>query len=155
VAHRRQDDPAPDDPFRGLYLTDESVDLLLRGPSADAPAVDAVEREQVERAADAAEQDGTTLVLRELARAAQLTDIDLELLIVALAPDIDNRFERLYGYLNDDVTRRRATIALAFDIVDVSPADATARARLSASAPLLAYGLLEMEDAERPFLTRG
>ena len=29
VTHRRADDPAPDDPFRGLYLTDEVVDQLL------------------------------------------------------------------------------------------------------------------------------
>ena len=29
VLHRRADDPAPDDPFRGLYLTEEVVDQLL------------------------------------------------------------------------------------------------------------------------------
>ena len=29
VQHRRADDPAPDDPFRGLYLTEEAVDQLL------------------------------------------------------------------------------------------------------------------------------
>ena len=32
VAERRADDPAPDDPFRGLYLTDDAVDRLLRTP---------------------------------------------------------------------------------------------------------------------------
>ena len=31
VAERRADDPAPDDPFRGLYLSDETVDRLLDG----------------------------------------------------------------------------------------------------------------------------
>ena len=29
VAFRRQDDPAPDDPFRGLYLSDEDVAHLI------------------------------------------------------------------------------------------------------------------------------
>ena len=29
VAHRRAGDPDPDDPFRGLYLSDETVDRLL------------------------------------------------------------------------------------------------------------------------------
>ena len=29
VAHRRGHDPAPDDPFGGLYLSDEVVDALL------------------------------------------------------------------------------------------------------------------------------
>ncbi len=32
VMHRRADDPAPDDPFRGLYLTEEVVDQLLARP---------------------------------------------------------------------------------------------------------------------------
>ena len=36
VAERRADDPAPDDPFRGLYLTDDAVDRLLQDPSGRA-----------------------------------------------------------------------------------------------------------------------
>ena len=36
VDHRRADDPAPDDPFRGLYVNDEAVDRLLGGLRADA-----------------------------------------------------------------------------------------------------------------------
>jgi hypothetical protein len=155
VAYRRQDDPAPDDPFRGLYLTDDGVDRLLAGPAAAEPRPDDERRAEIERTADLDEQSGSIMPLRELARAATLSDIDVELLIVALVPDVDSRFERLYGYLNDDVTRRRATIGLAFEIVGLSPADASARARLTASAPLVAYGLLEIEDADRPFLTRG
>ena len=31
VEQRRADDPAPDDPFRGLYVNDETVDRLLAG----------------------------------------------------------------------------------------------------------------------------
>jgi hypothetical protein len=37
VAHRRSNDPAPDDPFRGLYLTDDGVDRLLAGGTGAAP----------------------------------------------------------------------------------------------------------------------
>ncbi|TXI56980.1 hypothetical protein, partial [Mycolicibacterium mageritense] len=36
VAHRRSHDPAPDDPFRGLYLSDDVVDALL-SPTPPAP----------------------------------------------------------------------------------------------------------------------
>ena len=36
VDHRRADDPSPDDPFRGLYVNDETVERLLGGPRADA-----------------------------------------------------------------------------------------------------------------------
>jgi hypothetical protein len=155
VAHRRADDPAPDDPFRGLYLTDDAVDRVLATSDPAVPAVEDDVRAEVEASADAAEAEGSALRLRDLARACALTDLDLELLVVALAPDVDSRFERLYGYLNDDVTRRRATIGLAFEIAGARSADAAARARVGATAPLVALGLLELEDAERPFLTRG
>ncbi|NEC74545.1 ATP-binding protein, partial [Streptomyces rochei] len=63
-------------------------------------------------------------------------------------------FEPLYGYLNDDVSRRRATVGLALELCAVPPHTAAARARLHPSAPLLGLGLLEVEEPERPFLTR-
>ena len=47
---------------------------------------------------------------------ANLTTVDVELLVIALLPDLDVRFERLYGYLNDDVTRRRASVGLALQL---------------------------------------
>ncbi len=153
IAHRRADDPAPDDPFRGLYLNDDTVDWLLRR-SDQSPQRDPDAFAAVEAMADAAEADGATLRLRSLARAAALTDVDVELLVIALMPDLDSRFERLYGYLNDDVTRRRATVGLAFEIVGISPASAAARARIAANAPLLDLGLVEVEDPERPLLGR-
>jgi hypothetical protein len=38
-------------------------------------------------------------------------------LLVALAPALDNRYERLYGYLQDDITRKRPTVNLALDLL--------------------------------------
>ncbi len=145
IAQRRQSDPAPDDPFRGLYLSDEVVDTLLDNPPADrplaplptpAPADDSVR-------------------LHRLARTVALTDQDLEILVISLLPDLDPRFERLYGYLNDDVTRRRASIGLCLELAGMSPMDAAARARLAPGAPLVDHSLVLVEDGDRPFLTRG
>ncbi len=161
VAERRADDPAPDDPFRGLYLSDETVDRLLDGrpdpPGATSPADDAARaaRTTVEADADRREAEGNDeLRLRRLARAAALDDLDVELLIIALLPDLDHRFERLYAYLNDDVTRRRASVGLALQLAGRSAISATARGRLEPSRPLVASGLLLVEDTDRPLLTR-
>jgi hypothetical protein len=153
VQHRRQDDPAPDDPFRGLYLTDEAVDRLLDTKPVS-PLPDAAHRAAVEGAADAAELTGASVRLRRLIRAASLSELDGELLVIALVPDLDSRFERLYGYLNDDVTRRRASIGLSLELAGASPGSAVARARLAPQAPLVDRGLVLVEDNDRPFLTR-
>ena len=73
---------------------------------------------------------------------------------MALVPDLDTRFERLYGYLNDDVTRRRATIGLGLELCGMSAWSGEARSRVSADAPLIAGGLLQVEEPDRPFLSR-
>ena len=153
VLHRRADDPAPDDPFRGLYLTDEVVDQLL-SPADPPPRPDRAVRAQIEAEADAAVAAGHQVRLRRLATDAGLTELDTEILVVALVPDLDSRFERLYGYLNDDVTRRRATIGLALALADVASASSSARARLMPGAPLIDRSLIVLDDVDRPFLTR-
>ncbi|MGM1061237.1 ATP-binding protein [Saccharothrix sp. Mg75] len=139
VAARRDTDPNPDDPFRGLYLSDEAIDALLatrREPFVPFQATAASGR------------------LGRLADTAGLTGLDVELLLVALAPDVDSRFEQFYGYLNDDVTRRRATAGLALRLCGLPEASAAGRARLDPSSPLPAAGLLAVEDRDRPFLSR-
>jgi AAA+ superfamily predicted ATPase len=153
MAHRRKSDPAPDDPFRGLYLSDEVVDALLRrGPS---PSLDnSARRAAVEERADVAEQTGAQFRLRQLANSAGLSDDDVEILVICLLPDLDNRFEKFYGYLNDDVTHRRATVALALELSELSPMAAAARARLAPGAPLVDNALLVVDDVDRPFLSR-
>ena len=153
VAHRRGHDPAPDDPFRGLYLSDEVVDALLAHASPP-PQASSEGRRALEDRADAAESQGVELRLRTLARSAELSEQDVEFLVVCLIPDLDTRFERLYGYLNDDVTRRRATVGLALGLSDMSPLNAAARARLAPGAPLVDNSLIVVDDADRPFLTR-
>ncbi|GAB3160824.1 ATP-binding protein [Micromonospora sonneratiae] len=149
VAQRRETDPNPDDPFRGLYLSDEALDATLatgRGPYLPWPEED----EQPRRAGPA----GGTDRLDALATAAGLTPLDVALLLVALAPDVDSRFEQFYGYLNDDVTRRRATIGLALRLCGLPEAAASARVRLASGAPLVDLRLIQVDDPDRPVLTR-
>ncbi|MGQ4447686.1 ATP-binding protein [Streptomyces griseus] len=175
VELRRSTDPDPDDDFRGLYLTDESIARLLddegaRGfPEVDgALAGDAVEGTPAEGARGLSALGGTSAEggldglpaesedsrLASLAREFGLTALDTEILLIALVPDLDDRFEAFYGYLNDDVSRRRPSIGLALGLCGVALSDPAARARLAAGAPLRAGGLLLAEDLNRPFLSR-
>ncbi|MEU6069951.1 MULTISPECIES: ATP-binding protein [Streptomyces] len=141
VDHRAADDPTATDPLRGLYLSEEAVRHLLlpvEPPPLPLPAPDEAPEDR----------------LAALAARLGLTELDAGLLLIALAPDLDRAFEPLYGYLNDDVSRRRATVALALDLCGVPVHSAGARARLHPAAPLSALGLLTVEESERPFLSR-
>ncbi len=134
VASRRATDPTPDDPFRGLYLTADMVaGILETEPDSGTPP--------------------SQEALAALAANFRLTALDVRFLLVALAPEIDPRFERLYGYLNDDVTRRRATVGLALSLSGL-PAAGPGRFRLAPGAPLVSGGLIEVLDEDGPALSR-
>ncbi|CAM5415571.1 ATPase AAA [Streptomyces spiroverticillatus] len=160
VERRSAADPTADDPLRGLYLSEDAVRHLLRTrqitPGDDGSQVtdgftpDAATPGAGSDAGSPAPDDR----LPRLAARTGLTALDAQLLLIALAPDVDRGVEQFYGYLNDDVSRRRATAGLALDLCGVPSHTGGARARLHPSAPLRAFGLLEVEEPERPFLTR-
>ncbi|WP_204164210.1 AAA family ATPase [Streptomyces sp. CS090A] len=153
VAARRATDPEPDDPYRGQYLTPDAVERVLesRDAFAPVPSYGAEPPSYVTEPSSYVTEPGSRLA--GLARSFGLVELDVELLLVAMAPDIDARFERLYGYLNDDLTRRRPAIGLALELCGL-PAAGSGRFRFQPSAPLVAGGLLEIGDLERPLLSR-
>lgn len=140
VEYRSATDPTAADPLRGLYLSEDAVRHLLE-PAGQDPAPENWAPERGDR-------------LDLLAGRLGLTELDVRILLIALAPDLDRTFEPLYGYLNDDVSRRRATTGLALDLCGLPAHRAEARARFHPSAPLPALGLIVVEEPERPFLSR-
>lgn len=161
VKLRRTTDTDPDNSFRGLYVSEEQVDQMLSGnnwgPSIPDPD-SAQDLAELEAWADAQEASGIDLRLRRLGTSFGLDDWDVEILLVALAPDLDPRFERLYGYLNDDVSRRRACIGLALELCGVqlrsSSEGSSVLGRLHPKGALCSAGLLIIEEIDRPLLTR-
>ncbi len=136
VERRGSGDPTAADPLRGLYVTQEHAHRLAT--AAPQPAAGLM---------GSGELGGS---LGELAGPFGLSPLDQRILLAACAPDVDRRFEPLYGYLNDDVGRRRATVALALDLAGTAPHDPAARARFHPLAPLRAGGRFALEDEDRP-----
>ncbi|UIX35057.1 ATP-binding protein [Streptomyces sp. GQFP] len=141
VEQRSADDPTAGDPLRGLYLSEEAIRHLLRRPATQPPG------------SSLPTVDGDDPLAR-LASRLGLVALDVHIILAALAPELDRSFEPLYGYLNDDVGRRRATTGLALDLCGLPVHEPAARARFHPSAPLTALGLLVVEEPERPFPSR-
>jgi AAA+ superfamily predicted ATPase len=148
-----------DDEYRGLYVPDGEVDLLTAGPAAlpdeltaNRIALDA-ERAEIERRADGSDSP--------LLRIGRLFDLDVfarDTLLLTLAPELDLRYERLYAYIQDDVTRKRPTVDLALRLLIVDQAERVERrTAFAADAPLLRHRLIDVfEDGQRqlPLLAR-
>ncbi|MEU6535380.1 AAA family ATPase [Streptomyces sp. NPDC047000] len=142
------------DGLSALFVTDTEVDALLDGthggPPADGdgggPELDRLSEEIAERVTRSV-QDGVRLRLVELAGMFGLHPFDIEIVVMCLAPEIDRRYERLYGYLHDDMTRRLPTIGLVLDTVCADRAEQTAaRTRFAPSAPLVEHGLVVLTE---------
>jgi hypothetical protein len=135
---------------QGLFITPADVAALLAPPPvapADQPtplladgATPRADPSPTDRAAVLSEVFG-------------LSPFDVAILLVAVAPDVDRRFEGLYAYVNDDVTCRRATIGLCLELCGVPAASPEGRSRFRTDAPLLRHRLLAVDDT-RPFLSR-
>ncbi len=153
VQKRKTVDDDPDNNFRGLYITEKDVERLLAGGWP--PLFDSADRDNLlsmETVGNGLKTPASPI--RVLQKSFDLQEEDAVLLMIAVAPDIDRRFEMLYGYLNDDVTKRRATIGLALELAGLDVMDPLARGRLDYNSPLLSHGLILIEEEERPFLTR-
>ncbi|MFC5953013.1 ATP-binding protein [Streptomyces pratens] len=155
VEHRAADDPTADDPLRGLYLSEEAVRHHLRTSSHLSPATpDTYDDSGGSEGNDGPGGELPGDRLGPLARRLGLRPLEVSVLLLALAPDLDRSFEPLYGYLNDDVGRRRATIGLALDLCGAPVHRPEARAVFHSSAPLRSLALLGVDEPERPFLSR-
>src|SRR5262245_30573654 len=117
-----------DDGWRGVAISEIEVDALLDrrlgAPpweiAASGPALDDA-RAEADRLAAAIELRCARTVARlrlvELARTFGLDRFDLDVVLIALAPEIDLRYERLYAYLHDDLTRKRPSVDLALHLL--------------------------------------
>ncbi|HEY8057482.1 MAG TPA: hypothetical protein VID94_01960, partial [Acidimicrobiales bacterium] len=131
------------DPYRGLYVGGDEVVRLLASPPGSSPfaELDRTDVLGLEPGREGAEPDA----LSWLCATRGLDDLDRAILLVALAPDVDLRYERLYAYLQDDVTRRRPTLDLALNLLTAGPAEKLdARARFGSDAPLVRHGVVTL-----------
>ena len=157
---------ATDSEFQGLYLSEQEIDALLEGPAGMprwaavptpvshpevAAALEQLAATIAERKAESARQ-GVTLRLDELARRFRLSPLEVDILLIALAAEIDLRYEKLFAYLQDDVTRKRPSVDLALNLLCPTFAEKlAARARFTSRAPLLRHRLVHLfEDPSRP-----
>jgi SpoVK/Ycf46/Vps4 family AAA+-type ATPase len=81
----------------------------------------------------------------ELARLFSLTQFDVDALLICLAPELDVRYGLFYGYLHDDVTRKRPSVDLVLNMLCRSLEEKLSmRSRFEATAPLIEHRLVQL-----------
>ncbi|MEO8258896.1 MAG: ATP-binding protein [Acidobacteriota bacterium] len=140
---------------KGVYITHQEVDALLEQDSADDAAPDlAASASQDVAIADrvaASAQRGIFLSLPWLARLFALSPLEVRTLVICLAPELRRKYDTLYAYIQDDVTRKPPSVDLVLDVLCPLEGDRwRARAAVFADdAPLFRHGILRKLDDPR------
>ena len=70
---------------------------------------------------------------------------DRAILLIAIAPELDTRYERVYAFLQDDVTRRRPSVDLILNLLCGTAAEKMERrAHFDAASPLVRSRLIHL-----------
>jgi SpoVK/Ycf46/Vps4 family AAA+-type ATPase len=147
-----------EDEMRGLYISDAQVDALLsqrdhrlhlpfrgdepKGIEAQSEAIERLRQENAERV-----QNSQGLPLPRLATLFGLTAFECQFLLIGVAPEIDLRYEMLYAYVQNDVTKKHPSVDLALKLLCPTIEERIhRRVLLSESGALFRYRLLRLFD---------
>jgi hypothetical protein len=155
-----QADQDSSDTFRGLYITHNEVNQLIqrslgenwgssyRVTPEDEEKYTAVTNELAEKA-DLVIKSGFTPRLISLARNFQLSVFEYNAFLICLAPALDLRYEKVYGFLQNDVTRKIAGASLILDLLVPDGSDRLSYLEyFQPEANLLRYGLIYHPENE-------
>src|SRR5215813_13988164 len=144
---------------KGVYISHEEVDALFAQDAAPEPApltelhhhwetlqgaIDAKIRGSAER--------GIFLPLPSLAHLFALSPFEWQTVMICLAPELRRKYDTLYAYVQDDITRKRPSIDLVLDLLCASEAERWHALTVFADhAPLFRHGILHrLEDPRSP-----
>jgi hypothetical protein len=134
---------AASDRYRGLYVSEDEVRQLLARPPVE-PLFGV--RDDLDSVADSSLYPKGSR-LSWLRNTYGLSAFELDVLLLALAPELDRRYERLYAYLQDHVARHHPTVDLVLNLLSE---DAVARLQrrvdFDPDAPLLRHGLIHLRS---------
>jgi SpoVK/Ycf46/Vps4 family AAA+-type ATPase len=150
---------ASDEQFRGLYISEAEVDALLKQPAGHprwaetrpavvelGPALEEIRRLNRSRG-EWSVRHGIELRLDRLQQTFGLDAFEIDVLLVCLAVEMDLRYEKLYAYLHDDVTKKRPSVGLVLDLLaPAAEAGLGARRYFNAEASLFRNYLLTLFD---------
>jgi hypothetical protein len=145
-----------DDPLAGdaraerlLGGRDRSAELAFYRDDPEAAALTQELREQSARLAQRDARQlaaGTATTMQRLGGLFGLSAFELDVLLLALAAELDPAFEDLYAYLQGDADRRDPSLELALDLLTEDEAAwAEARQRLAGEPHLLRFAMITAE----------
>lgn len=164
-ALKKQGERKGDDSLTGLYIGEDEVNGIIgktpgvTGKPGDLPLENSLKtiRERILTGVQNSAANGVWLPFYHLGQVFRLSPLEMDILLVCLAPEVDLKYERLYAYLHGNVTKKSPSIDLILDILCKTPRERNnARTCFFSHSPLFTYDLISFIDdpQERPLIAR-
>ncbi|TCP58995.1 SpoVK/Ycf46/Vps4 family AAA+-type ATPase [Tumebacillus sp. BK434] len=150
------------DPFKGLVVSEQEVYRLLEEPVFSFPPEDVAHATLLEELEAGHELSialsaagGVFLPLPYVADVFQLTALEQQILLIALAVEVHRKYEKLYAYLQDDVTAKSPTVDLVVKLLGQTADDMQAiLEHVRPDGTLFAYFFKRDDEANDTLLSR-
>jgi len=152
----------PSDNFRGLYVSDQqAIDMMDRPICTNWGYSGIFKSENIQSFEESLTQanlnakaiantlysQGHKPQLHHLRDIFGLSDFDVDVLLICLAPSFDLRYENIFGYLQDNITRKNPSVNLVIDLLsETGPNRIEKYAHFSDSAPLFRNHLIRFNS---------
>jgi ATP-dependent 26S proteasome regulatory subunit len=152
------------DGFEGMYISAEDISRLLEPTQERQPQANEQLRQQIDDQAtrlrervSVSYQQGIPIRFAALADNFALSRPELDALLLALAPELDQKYEQIFAYLLDDITSKRPTVGLILRVLSHTEQERlSSLSYFSSSSPLLEHGLVTLhpDSQDVPKLSR-
>ena len=149
--------------FQGLFISEKEINQLFYPEfiqpvdvKEDEPDLmeirQAIQRQSqvISEKVPASLEKGSILKIIQIARLFLLNPVEVDFLLICLTPYIDKKYEKIFAYLNNDITQKHPTIDLLLNLVREDTVEKLAlHDCFSSQAPLVKYHLLEFLENDR------
>ena len=158
----------PQNAFKGIFLSHQEIDDILMERCSNPEELNydtetnaqirslhnAIEhlQETISKKKEASLAQGFYLTLPQLSHLLGLSPFEEQSVLICLAPELDRKYEKLYAYLQDDITRKKPSVDLILNLLCATKeAKITARPYFLPQAPLFKSQILQpVEDPHNP-----
>ena len=142
------------------YVTDDEVAWLITGDADDYSyhdeeivqlyqQLESIELEIDELVTNSLEQ-GITLPLANIAKLFNLSWLEYQAILLCLAPELRRRYDRIFSYLQDDITRKKPSLDLLLSIFCNTEQERwQARHLLNSESSLVKFELIDLIELNR------
>lgn len=156
--------------FPGLYISDEEVDSILDNRLEEKKTGKTTKDNEYEQHLKSVEklrnyindrknfslEKNVVLKIQNLINITSISDFELQVILICLASELDPNYEKIYAYLQDDITKKKPTPYLVFRILGIDTKEEQIKFRkyFFPSSSLFRNNILKFEDSKEQFLSR-